>query len=222
MVRIAPSVRAATVSEPPAQPAPERDAALVARMARGDRAALAELYARHQRPLLRYLGQLTPDAGLAEELLQDTFAAAWQSARAFEGRAAARTWLFGIARRRAHDAFRRRRLPTAGEDALAGVEDAEPGPEAHALRRADAEALAAAIARLPVIHREVVILNFVDGLRYDEIAEVVGVPVGTVKSRLSHAKRALRGLMQPPAPVGDARSRAGGDDARPRAEGETR
>lgn len=196
MMRSAAALRAGTVSEHDAPSPSTSDADLVARVAAGDRAALADLYARHQRPLFRYLCQLTGDPGLAEEVLQDTLAAAWQGAGAFERRASVRTWLFGIARRRAHDALRRRRLPAAPEEALDAVADPEPGPEARALRRSDLDALGAAIARLPAIHREVLVLNFVDGLRYEEIAAVVGVPVGTVRSRLNHAKRGLRALMQ--------------------------
>src|SRR5690606_10837606 len=97
---------------------PETDAALLARIAAEDRRAVAELYARHQRPLFRYLSQLTADHGLAEEILQDTIVAVWQSASTFEGRSAVRTWLFSIARRQAHNVLRRRGLPLAGEDAL--------------------------------------------------------------------------------------------------------
>ena len=172
------------------------DADLLARIAGGNRTALADLYQRHQRPLFRYLCQLTPDRGLAEEILQDTLVAAWRGAGGFEGRSAVRTWLFAIARRQAHDAFRRRGLPMADDDALNAIEDPNPGPEQQALQQDDAEELMRAIAQLALIHREVLVLNFVDGLTYEEMALVAGVPLGTVKSRLSNAKRALREVLR--------------------------
>lgn len=170
--------------------------ALLERIARGDRDALAELYSQYQRPLFRYLCQLTPDRGLAEEILQDTLVAVWRGAGSFAGRSALRTWLFGIARRQAHNALRRRGLPLIDEDALADVSDPDLMPEEQVLARADADELARKLAQLVPIHREVLVLCFVNGLTYDEIAQVVGIPEGTVKSRLSNAKRALRQLLK--------------------------
>ena len=186
----------------------ETDLALLERIAREDRRAVAELYARHQRPLFRYLCQLTPDHGLAEEILQDTIVAVWQGAASFEGRSAVRTWLFAIARRQAHNVLRRRGQPLADEDALEALEDSDPGPEERVLKQSDAHEVQRAIARLPLIHREVLVLNFVNGLRYDEISAVLGVPEGTVKSRLSNAKRGLRRLIHDARPAGDSSARS--------------
>lgn len=185
---------------------PEADSVLLTRIASRDRQALAELYSRHQRPLFRYLWQLTQDAGLAEEVLQDTLVAAWNGAASFEGRSTVRTWLFGISRRQAYNVLRRRGIELASEDALVALEDPEPGPEARVLQQSDAEEIQRALGRLPVIHREVLVLNFINGLRYEEIASVLGVPEGTVKSRLSNAKRGLRNLLA---------HRADGDQATP-------
>ena len=173
-------------------PSGDADDALLARVARGDRKALGDLYERHHRALFRYLCQVTRDQGLAEEILQDSLVALWQGAASFEARSSVRTWLFGIARRQAHNALRRRGLSLADEDALADLEDPDPGPEARALGQDDIADLTRHLALLPLIHREVLALNFVNGLSYEEIATVVGVPIGTVRSRLSNAKRALR------------------------------
>ena len=170
--------------------------ALLARIGAGDRDALADLYARFQRPLFRYLCQLTPDRGLAEEILQDTFVAVWKSAGKFEGRSSVRTWVFGVARRQAHNTLRRRGVPLADEDALAEAADPGPAVEDRVIGHAAAEELARAVGSLAPIHREVLVLSFVHGLPYHEIAQIVGVPEGTVKSRLSNAKRALRELLQ--------------------------
>ena len=178
---------------------PDRAAAdgqIVARIAAGDRPALAELYARYRQPLFRYLLQLTPDHQLAEEILQDTLVAVWQNARGFEARSRVRTWLFGIARRQAHNALRRRGLPLADAAALEELAAADPEPEPAALASAERAELARALGRLPAIHREVLLLIFVEELSYQEAARVLGVPTGTVKSRLSHARRALRAILR--------------------------
>jgi RNA polymerase sigma-70 factor (ECF subfamily) len=168
---------------------------LLARIARGDRQALADLYRHEGVALLHYLLQFTTDRGLAEELLQDTFVAVWKNAASFAGRSRARAWLFGIARRRACKRLRRREPSLAGLDGLEALPASEPEPEAALFARLDREALLAAVERLSELHREVLLLAFVHELSYAEIAEILGVPLGTVKSRLNHAKRALRALL---------------------------
>jgi len=172
------------------------DAVLLRRIAAGDRDALEALYQRYQRPLFRYLLQLTPDRELAEELLQDTLVAVWKAAGEFQGRSSVRTWLIGIARRQAHNTLRRMALPVADPTELEDVESTAPEPEAAALAAADREALTRALAQLAPLHREVIVLTFVHGLSYQELAGVLGIPVGTVKSRLSNAKRALSRAIQ--------------------------
>lgn len=167
--------------------------ALLDRIAGGDRDALAELYRQYQRPLFRFLCQLTPDRGLAEEVLQDTLVAVWKSAGTFGGRSQVSTWLFGIARRQAHNTLRRKGLNLAGVDEIDQAADPGPPPEELALAR---DCLAQAVRRLAPLHREVLALTFVSGLGYQEIAEVLEVPEGTVKSRLFNARRALRLLLE--------------------------
>lgn len=171
------------------------DLAIISGIATGDREALAELYARYQQPLFSYLLQLTPDHGLAEEILQDTLVAVWKSARGFEGRSTVLTWLIGIARRQAHNTLRQRRLPLADEAELADMISAEPEPEAFALNSLARDELVTAFRKLPALHREVLTLALVQELSYEETATILGVPVGTVKSRLSNAKRMMRALL---------------------------
>ena len=178
------------VESPPATGTPAQE--LLRRIAGGDRDALATLYHQHQRALFRYLCGLIPDRGLAEEALQDTLLAVWRSAGSFQGRSALRTWLFGIARRQAHNALRRRGLPVVDAEDLLALADPAQGTEDQALQRAELGELAGAIRRLSLVHREVLALTFVSGLSYEEIAGVLDVPEGTVKSRLSNARRALR------------------------------
>jgi RNA polymerase sigma-70 factor (ECF subfamily) len=173
-------------------PPGDGDVLLLARVAAGDRVALAALYERHRRPLFAYLVTLLGERALAEEALQDTLLAVWRSAAGFQGRSRVSTWLFGIARRQALSRLRRRRPVLAADDErLAGVADPGPGPEAQAVARLEGERVVAAVARLSPVHREVLVLSFWHGLTQPELVEVLGVPVGTVKSRLSNARKAL-------------------------------
>lgn len=173
----------------------DEDRRLLARVASGDRDALEEIYGRFGRTLFGYLLTLSPDRQLAEEILQDTLVAVWRGAGAYAGRSSVRTWLFGVARRQAHNTLRRRTPLLAGEDALDSLPAPDPGPEAALLAGVDREELADRVTNLAPLHREVLDLFFFRGLSYEETSEVLGVPVGTVKSRLSNAKRALRAVL---------------------------
>ncbi len=175
--------------------AQDDDAADLRDVAAGDRASLERLYQRYERPLFRYLSSLTRERGLVEEILQDTFVAVWRSAASYEARSSVRVWLFGVARRQAHNVLRRRQLVTIDLDGIDAAADASGTPEGQALARERRADLAAAISSLPAAQRETLALIFVEGLSYRETAEVLGVPEGTVKSRLSHARQALRSRM---------------------------
>jgi RNA polymerase sigma-70 factor (ECF subfamily) len=183
------------VPERAPESATDEAAALIERVADGDRQALAELYGHEGAALLQYLARFTADRGVAEELLQDTFVAVWKNARGFEGRSRGRAWLFGIARRRACKRLRRREPSLAGLDGLEALPSSEPEPEAAALAGLARESLVAALDQLSPAHQEVLLLTFVHDLSYAEIAEILDIPVGTVKSRLNHAKRALRAVL---------------------------
>lgn len=171
------------------------DMEIIARVAVGDEDALEKVYARFGNSLFRYLLTLTSDRRLAEEILQDTLVAVWRGANTYRGRSSVKTWIFGIARRQAHNTLRGRSLPLAVEEELRTMPVAERGPEESLLVATVREELARNIGFLSPLHREVLDLIFFHELSYEEAAEVVGVPVGTIKSRLSNAKRALRKLL---------------------------
>ena len=179
-----------------AQPAPAVDERQITRrIAAGDREALSELYAHYQRALFNYLLQLTPDYGLAEEILQDTLVAVWKSAHRFEGRSSLQTWLIGIARRQAHNTLRQHKLPVVDETEMEELVATEPEPEAFTLASIARDELAEAFQQLAPLHREALVLIFVHELSYQETATILEVPVGTVKSRICNARRALRALL---------------------------
>lgn len=169
---------------------------VVRRLSAGDRAALEVLYARFATPLFRYLLTLTPDRQVAEEILQDTFVAVWRGADTFAGRSTVQTWIFGIGRRQASKALRRLGLPLCDDYELDLLPTSEVQPEKAALLSAERNELVDQIARIRPLHREVLTLIFYCDLSYAEASKVLEVPVGTVKSRLSNAKRALRALLR--------------------------
>ncbi len=171
------------------------DKQLLKDIAAGNRQALSELYTRYQRSLFNYLLQLTSDYGLAEELLQDTLVAVWKSACTFEERSSVQTWLIGIARRQAHNTLRQRKLPLAYDSEVEAMAASEQESGDFTLATIAREELAEAFQQLAPIHREILALIFVQELSYAETATILGVPVGTVKSRLSNARRALRSLL---------------------------
>jgi RNA polymerase sigma-70 factor, ECF subfamily len=174
---------------------PTDDRQLLKRIGAGDRQALSELYTRYQRLLFKYLLQLTPDYGLAEELLQDTLVAAWKSACSFEGRSSVQTWLIGVARRQAYNTLRRHKISLVNESELEGLAAMEPEPEDFTLASSARDELVEAFKQLAPVHREVLVLTLVQDFSYEETALALNVPIGTVKSRLSNAKRLLRALL---------------------------
>jgi RNA polymerase sigma factor (sigma-70 family) len=154
------------------------------------------LYERYQRTLFSYLRQLTPDYGLAEELLQDTLIAVWKSAHSFEGRSSVQTWLIGIARRQAHNTLRQHKLLLVDESELEGLVSTDAEPEDCIFACVARDELVQAFKQLAPAYREVLVLTFVQELSYQETARILEVPLGTVKSRLNHARRMLRTLLE--------------------------
>jgi RNA polymerase sigma-70 factor (ECF subfamily) len=173
------------------RPEPGSDDELLRSVAAGDAAALARLYERYAGALFGYLHRLAGDRMTAEEILQDTMLAVWRSAGAFEGRAKVTTWLFGVARRQAHNRLRLRSGPAPTAAGLPDRPDRSAGPEELAIAAAGGTPVAAAVHLLPDHHRDVIALVFVAGLPLAEVAEVLAIPVGTVKSRLYHARAAV-------------------------------
>ena len=174
----------------------------VLRCQAGDERAFAELFARFAERTLRYLRGLVGDA--AEDVHQEVWLSVYRGVAALADPRAFRTWLYRTTRHRAVDYLRRRRrerelVADVAADAAIGreeaVDPADDDPLA-ALTPLDASGIAAALAALPAAQREVLVLRYQDGLSYAEIATVVGCSVGTVRSRLHHAKRRLHDVVE--------------------------
>ncbi len=170
---------------------PLDDTTLIARIgSSGDKAAMKLLYERHHEPLYRFLNARLRDPFEASDVMQEAFLEVWRAAPRFEGRSSVRTWLFGIARNKAVDRMRRgsRVVLSEPDDTLP---DDSPDPEAVAVAASDAARLRGCIGKLSDSHRSAIQLAYFQDLPYAEIAEIEGVPVGTVKTRILHAKRLL-------------------------------
>lgn len=166
------------------------DDALLRRIARGDAHSLAELQRWHHACLWGYITRRVEDRQLAEEVEQDVWLAVWQQAGRYRGDSRVSTWLLGVAHNKAMSALRKR-----WPEPIDTVPDlpADPGwqPEAHLDARETRAALAAAMRRLSPLHRATLDLVLGQGLSLDETARVMRCPVGTVKSRLSYARKYL-------------------------------
>ncbi|MDS9469963.1 sigma-70 family RNA polymerase sigma factor [Paracoccus sp. MBLB3053] len=167
------------------------DEVLISRIGKGDKSAMKSLYDRLSKPLYCFLRARMGDPFEAADLMQETFLEVWRGAARFEGRSSARTWIFGIARNRSVDRLRRAgRVVLAEPDET--VADETPDPEALAAAASDASKVRACMEGLSAPHRSVVELAFFQDLGYGEIAEIEGVPTGTVKTRIMHAKQLLK------------------------------
>ncbi|MGG7567363.1 sigma-70 family RNA polymerase sigma factor [Rhodovulum sp. DZ06] len=169
------------------------DAALLARIAGGDRAAFADLFGRYAGRVKSFLiaGGAAPDQ--ADEVAQEVMVTVWRRAALYDpAKAAPSTWIFTIARNRRIDMIRRARRPAPDPEDPLFQPEAEPDPEESAAASARDARVREALSELSEDQRETVRLAFFAGLTQTEIAEQIGAPLGTVKSRLRLAFRKLR------------------------------
>ncbi len=171
------------------------DEELLKRTAAGVHEAFDELVARHQAAVFRFARAATEGAAAAEDVLQETFLAAWRAAGTFQGRSAVRTWLLTIARNQAwHQREREARLPMddvplpeLGEAAGWG----DQGPEDAAVRSQRRECLARALEALGPEEREILVLRELEELTGEETAAALGIGLAAMKSRLHRARLRL-------------------------------
>src|SRR5688572_29451437 len=174
----------------PANPPDVRaDELLAIRCQLGEREAFDALIARWHEPIWRYLRRLTDSDDAAADLAQDTWLTVLRGIAKLREPASLRPWLFGIARRVAMDRLRRHYgRPTDPETQLEEL----PAPEADAALEADLAALESKLETLPLRERETLALFYLRELSIEEIAALLAVPAGTVKSRLFRARQLLR------------------------------
>ncbi|MDQ3914498.1 MAG: sigma-70 family RNA polymerase sigma factor [Actinomycetota bacterium] len=187
------------MERPDAGDAPARDEELLRRAAEGDQASFSDLVRRHEDRVFGIAIRMTGDRADALDATQDTFVAVFRQAGTFRGDAAFTTWLYRVAVNATRDLLRkRRRLPDPVPEL---PERAAPGWQGGRLEetvslRLD---LARALAELPDDYREAVVMHDLGAIPYEEIAQITGTALGTVKSRISRGRRRLAVLMEQPA-----------------------
>ena len=183
----------------------EQDQVIVKRTLRGDKKAFEMIVRKYQQPLLNYVGRMVGDRELALDFTQDVFVRAYSSLRSFDVRYKFSTWLFKIASNLVIDHWRKKKLPTFSlsepigqdEDCLTlDVPDDEP-PVGRKFELGELrQRIDLALEKLPGPLRELFVWRHVNDLSYEEMAEIKGLPLGTIKNRVFQAKEMLRRILQ--------------------------
>jgi RNA polymerase sigma-70 factor (ECF subfamily) len=173
----------------------EEEAQLIRRIALQDRHAFEALYRTYYRRLTRFLDRLTRKPQMIDEILDDTMLVVWRKAATFNGHSQVSTWIFAIAYRKAMRALKREGSRT---QILFDPDEPlyAPSPETAFIDGESRSAIRRLVAELSVEQRAVVELTYYHGCAYKEIADIVGCPVDTVKTRMFHARRKLRSALR--------------------------
>lgn len=165
---------------------------LVSKAQNGDRNAFGELVRTHSQGVLNVVYRMCGNSDLAEDAAQEAFIQAWLRLSSYKQKASFRSWLYRIAVNTAIDMLRKEKriLPNSIEDL--NLSSSTPSPEIAAEKSERAELVREAVIKLPSASRSVLVLREYEGLSYQEIAEALEIPMGTVMSRLSYARKLLK------------------------------
>ncbi|HYW55992.1 MAG TPA: RNA polymerase sigma factor RpoE [Polaromonas sp.] len=200
-----------STDNPLAEPATasDSDAVLVERTVAGDQKAFELLVIKYQRRIQRLIGRMVRDVDLVEDIAQETFIRAYRALAQFRGEAQFYTWLYRIAVNTAKKALMDlKRNPTVSENTFKSDDDDETSPVENELTSPDtpeavlagkeiAEMVNAAMEALPEELRQAITLREIEGLSYEEIAEAMSCPIGTVRSRIFRAREAISERIKP-------------------------
>ena len=168
----------------------------MARIVNYDRSAMHMLYARHHVRVYRFALRVLRDRALSEDVVSDVFFEVWRSADQFEGRSAVSTWLLGIARLKAFSALKRGPEEELDERAANTIEDPADDPASAFERKETDSVLRECLSGLPRGHREIIDLVYFHEKSIAEVAEIVGIPRNTVKTRMFSARKRLATMLQ--------------------------
>lgn len=184
---------------PPRYRAPIQDTsdeALIDLIADGDKRAMQVLYARHNVRVYRFILRLTGNQTLAEDLVSEVFLDVWRQAEGFESKSQVSTWLLAIARYKALSALRRRTDEPLDDEMAATIEDTADDPETVVSSKDRATIIQRCLTQLSPAHREVIDLVYYHEKSVDEVAQIVGVPAATVKTRMFYARSKMADLLK--------------------------
>jgi RNA polymerase sigma-70 factor (ECF subfamily) len=184
---------------PPSFRAPVQDTSdetLIELIADGDKRAMQVLYARHNVRVYRFILRLTGNQTLAEDLVSEVFLDVWRQAEGFESKSQVSTWLLAIARYKALSALRRRTDEHLDDQMAATIEDTSDDPETVVNTKDRAIIIQKCLTQLSPAHREVIDLVYYHEKSVDEVAQIVGVPPATVKTRMFYARSKMADLLK--------------------------
>jgi RNA polymerase sigma-70 factor (ECF subfamily) len=171
------------------------DAALIAAIATGDRDAMRILYNRHHIRVFRFAARFVGDTAIAEDVVSEAFIEVWRQAGRFEGRSSVSTWIMSIARFKALSVRRRRPETELDGQVAETVADPSLTPEQVALETDRRAQLRACVSELSADHRTIIDLVYYHDKTIEEVAEIVGAPKNTVKTRMFYARKRLAWLL---------------------------
>jgi len=171
------------------------DKALVQAIAAGDKRALKLLYVRHSGRVFRFIVRLVGNEATAEEVLNEVFLEAWRQAERFESRSQVSTWLMAIARFKAIGERRRRSELQLDDKVAAVIADPSDTPSIAMEKRQRGDILRSCVAKLTPTHREVINLIYYQGNKVEDVAQVTGIPVSTIKTRMHYARSRMAELL---------------------------
>lgn len=171
------------------------DRALLNSIAHGDKRALEQLYVRYGTRVHRFLERMMGNRAMAEEVMNEVFLAAWQSAGRYEGRSEPLTWLLSIAHNKAVSVLRKRREATTLLDEAVEIADLADTPEVTVQKQDKSEVMRDCMAALSADHRTILDLVYYQERSVSEAAEILAIPEGTVKTRMFHARKRLSELL---------------------------
>jgi RNA polymerase sigma-70 factor, ECF subfamily len=175
---------------------PERsDERLVERVAAGDRLAMEVLYARHHLRIYRFVLRLVNEAPTAEDLTSDVFLDVWKQAGRFEARSQVSTWMLSIARYKAMSALRSRANEPLDDEIASKIPDSADNPEVILHKQSESAVLRQCLTQLSPAHREIIDLVYYHEKSIAEVAEIIGAPPNTVKTRMFHARKRVAALL---------------------------
>ncbi len=172
------------------------DEVLIGRIARGDRVAMQILFARHHVRVYRFVLRIVRDERAAEDIGNEVFLDVWRTAAKYEGRSAVSTWMLSIGRFKAISALRKRTPESLDEPTADALEDDADDPESALQMKDKGEVLRRCLDQLSVDQRQVIDLVYYHEKSVSEVAEVVGIPEATVKTRMFYARRRLGELLK--------------------------